>query len=340
MTVQCSFMHQRLTSTEATAARVFALAGQSPVRVGVALKAGITRGALRAAVASGHVVSLGHGVIAVAGPGDGRATLLERCQAHAARRPSIIFSHQTAAALLHQPLLRSIDPLIRGYSTHAARIGNLRLHEGRIPEEHIVEVGGVHVTSPLRTALDLARELPLASALIPLDAAMRMMIVQSAAPGTPDDLAVESGADRLWVEEQAHQMLKTMRYLHGARRAADVLAMASPLAESPAESASRGHLLLAGIEPLGLQVRVTDGDGIERRLDFLLAPGLAGEVDGFIKYEGDDRQQAVRKEKRRDLALQRAGIFAVHWSGEEALWRPHAFIRVVRHALLSHDHDA
>jgi very-short-patch-repair endonuclease len=120
------------------------------------------------------------------------------------------------------------------------------------------------------------------------------------------------------------------------RHAGRTLAVASPLAESPAESASRGHLHLARINPLALQARVIDSDGIERRLDFLLAPGLAGEVDGFVKYEGDEGRQAARKEKRRDLALQRNGMFTIRWSAEEAFWHPHRVIQVVRHALTTH----
>lgn len=322
--------------TQTTAARLFAVAGEGPARVSTALEAGISRGALRAAVASGELVAVSHGVIAVARPHDSPQSLHQRCQALAVRRPSLVFSHQTAAALLGLPVLRPIGPLVHAYGPHSARAADLLIHEARLPEDHIVDVDGLRVTSPLRTALDLARGLSVPEGLIPLDAALRSAVLQSRSTcGLPDHVAVESASHQLDVRLEAEDVLGPLRHLHGARRARKSLAMSSPLAESPAESASRGHLMLAGIVPLGLQVPVLDDDGRERRLDFLLAPGLAGEVDGFVKYEGDDGRHAMREEKRRDLALQRGGIFAVHWSAEESFWKPQNVIRVVRHALIS-----
>lgn len=330
-------MVSSLTSPYVTATRLAALNAGAPVRVAAALEAGISRGELRAAMAAGVITRVAHGVIAVTEDPHTAQTLLQRCQALAARRPWLVFCHDTAATLLHQPLLRARGDVIRAYGKHAARIGQLLIHEGHIPDEHIVELHGIRVTSPLRTALDLARELPLPAALIPLDAALRSSILTAATGcGLHDDLAVESESHQFEVRERADQVLQTLRHLHGARNARHALAVASPLAESPAESASRGHLLLAGIVPLQLQSRVLDGDGVERRLDFLLAPGLAGEVDGFVKYEGEDRRHAIREEKRRDLALQRAGVFAVHWSAEESFWKPQQLIHVVRHALVTY----
>lgn len=311
------------------------------MRVGDARAAGITRGELRAAIAAGYVVQVAHGVIAVPGSDDAPRTLLQRCQDHAVRRPSLVFCGHTGSGLLGLPLLRARDSLIHAYDTHSARIGDLLVHEGRIPEEDIVEMHGLRVTSPLRTALDLARGLPLAEGLIPLDAALRSAILITVPPsGLPDDVAVESLSHQRDAHLEAEEVLARMRYLHGARHARLALSQASPMAESPAESASRGHLLLAGIVPLGLQVRVLDGDGVERRVDFLLAKGLAGEVDGFVKYEGEGGRQALRKEKRRDLALQRGGTFSVRWSAEEAFWKSRNVIRVVRHALISHRRTA
>lgn len=330
-------MHTYSSSAHSTAARLLALGNGAPLRVAETLEAGITRGQLRAALAAGYIVRVAHGVIAVSGSVDAARTLLERCQDHAVRRPSLIFCRHTGSELLRLPLLRARDSLIHAYDTHSGRTGDLLVHEGRIPEEDIVEMHGLRVTSPLRTALDLARELPLPEGLIPLDAALRTTILASAPhDDVPPDVAVESLALQQDAHLAAEDILGRLRYLHGSRHARLALSLASPLAESPAESASRGHLLLAGIEPLGLQVRVLDGDGVERRVDFLLAKGLAGEVDGFVKYEGEDGRQAVRKEKRRDLALQRGGTFSVRWSAEESFWKPQHVIRVVRHALIAY----
>jgi len=329
-------MTAHLTPTQVTAARLHAINGGLPVRVAAALEAGLTRGALRAAVASGDVLRVRHGVVSVARVHGGERTLLERCHDLAQRRPSIIFSHVTAAELQHLPRLRAATDVIHAYGEHAARTGDLLVHEGRIPEEHIVEAHGLRMTSPLRTALDLSRGLALPEALIPLDAALRGAVINAVArPDLPDDIAVESQDEQVQVRGDAANIVASMRHLHGVRQAERALAVASPLAESPAESASRGHLHLARIEPIALQARVIDSEGVERRLDFLLAPGLAGEVDGFVKYEGDEGRQAARKEKRRDLALQREGMFTVRWSAEEAFWRPRRVIQIVRHALIT-----
>jgi hypothetical protein len=286
-----------LTPTQLTAARLHAINGGGPVRVAAALEAGITRGALRAAVSCGDVLRVRHGVVAVAPAHAGARTLVERCHDLAQRRPSIIFSHVTAAEL---------------------------------------QVHGLRMTSPLRTALDLSRGLALPEALIPLDAALRGAVIDVVSrPDLPDDIAVQSEDELGQVRAEADSIVASMRHLHGVRHAQRALAVASPLAESPAESASRGHLYLARIEPIALQWRVFDGDGVERRLDFLLAPGLAGEVDGFVKYEGDDGRTAVRKEKRRDLALERAGTLTIRWAAEEAFWHPRRVVALVRHALIA-----
>ena len=331
-----SRVRAHLTPTQLTAARLRAINGGGPVRVAAALEAGITRGALRAAVSCGDVLRVRHGVVAVAPAHTGPRTLVERCHDLAQRRPSIIFSHVTAAELQDLPRLRAATDVIHAYAEHAARMGDLLVHEGRIPEEHIVEVHGLRMTSPLRTALDLSRGLALPDALIPLDAALRGAVVDVVSrPDLPDDIAVESEDELGQVRAEAVSIVESMRHLHGVRHAQRALAVASPLAESPAESASRGHLYLARIEPIALQWRVFDGDGVERRLDFLLAPGLAGEVDGFVKYEGDHGRTAVRKEKRRDLALERAGTLTIRWAAEEAFWHPRRVVALVRHALIA-----
>ena len=122
----------------------------------------------------------------------------------------------------------------------------------------------------------------------------------------------------------------------GAPSARRALEMASPRAESPAESFSRGHMLLAGIVPLELQHRVFDADGVERRLDFLLAPGLAGEVDGMVKYDGPQGPARLRGEKSRDLLLERVDVRPLRWTGVEVFRDPVAVVRLVGRTIAQH----
>jgi very-short-patch-repair endonuclease len=96
------------------------------------------------------------------------------------------------------------------------------LHFADVPA--VDDHGGV--TSPVRTVLDCARELPLGEALSIADSALRIALV------TPEDLIVA-----------AHQ-----RRGPGRRRIIQVVEAASALAANPFESGLRGIVIEAGIE--------------------------------------------------------------------------------------------
>ena len=50
---------------------------------------------------------------------------------------------------------------------------SLCCHVARFRDDEVVEVDGLAVTDPVRTALDLARSLPHEAAVVTLDAALR-----------------------------------------------------------------------------------------------------------------------------------------------------------------------
>jgi hypothetical protein len=326
-------------SAQATLEQVLAIGGGSPVRVGVALEAGITRGAIRAAIISGQLTQPSRGTIAPAALGDSTPVdlLLERCRAIQARRPRLVFSHITAAVIDGLPVLRAEFERLYAWDPSPRPIDGVRNRRRELPEELVTEVAGVRITHPLCTAIDLARELHLPSALITLDAVMRATaIAYNSVDRRPDHRRVECHIAVQWAFDQLAAVAASLHGSKGARSARHALELASPRAESPAESFSRGHMLLAGIVPLELQHRVFDADGVERRLDFLLAPGLAGEVDGMVKYDGEGAARQLREEKNRDLLLERVDVRTLRWTGIEVFRDPATVIRLVGRTIAQH----
>lgn len=325
-------------SISQTAARIAALGAGSPVRVSDAIEAGITRSALRAACAGGLLARPAHGYVAPVGRSqDDDEAFSARCLALLDRRPHAVLSHSTASRILHLPTAAGTSRTIHCIDPNPRRIPGVVVHRGLVPASEVVEINGLRLTSPLRTAVDIARSLPLPQALITMDATLRRRTIElNDHVGSPDHRRVEDRHALMEAKAELAEIVARCARHPGADQAREAMRAASPLAESAAESLSRGHLLLAGIEPLGLQVRVRDADGRERRLDFLLAPGLAGEVDGMVKYEGPEGVRQLREEKTRDLLLERVGVRTLRWTGVE-VWRdPNSVVSLVADAMAQH----
>ena len=192
---------------------------------------------------------------------------------------------------------------------------------------------GIPVTSVLHTAIDVVRmgirpgfrtraqPLPLPEALVLLDAAT----------GLAGALSHGDAASR-------REALRP-RFWHctGIRAVDEALPFVDPLAESPLESWSRGHMIVHGVPaPLTQQV-VTGADGVDYRVDFCWPRmRVIGEADGLAKY-GDSPEQ-VREAKRREFARQRAleeaGWIVIRWTWDELARDPMAVMRRISAALL------
>lgn len=143
---------------------------------------------------------------------------------------------------------------------------------------------GIAVTTVGRTIVDVAR-FDRRSGLMVADAALRENLT------TADALATSVGAaDRR----------------RGIVAARDVLALASPLSESPLESLVRLRLHDAGFPPPTLQAPVAvPGRRVPYRVDMLWEDQkLVLEVDGRVKYTGDE----LWREKRREQGLRSTGL--------------------------------
>jgi hypothetical protein len=170
---------------------------------------------------------------------------------------------------------------------------------------------GIPLTSPARTLLDLACELPFMDGVIPTDAALHRELVTQA---------------------ELDAILLTAEGRPNLERAREVFAFADGRSESPLESASRVVFHQHGVKPPDLQVTLKLTNGREPRVDFLWDDPLAGEADGLDKYEPTpDRStlQVVRLEKAREEDIRDDGIEMIRWGWPEVR-KPHLLIDKVR----------
>src|SRR3712207_2490597 len=95
------------------------------------------------------------------------------------RRPAVV-SHRSAAVLHGLPLwgVRLDRVHVTRRPPASSEVGRfLRAHVARLADDEVTTVDGLPVTDPVRTALDLARSLPLEPAVVVLDAALHLQQV-------------------------------------------------------------------------------------------------------------------------------------------------------------------
>jgi hypothetical protein len=251
--------------------------------------------------------------------GAARHRLLVRATIAGLRRPAVV-SHQSAAVLHGLPLWDV--PLDRVHVTRRPRAWNdtsavLCCHVARLLDDEVVEVDGLQVTDPIRTALDLARSLPHEAAVVALDAALHLGVL-------------------------SHEVLRGRLFdiagTPGSRSAARAVTAADGRSESVGESRSRVILHRWKLPPSALQFEIRSPDGtFVGRSDFAWETArLVGEFDGRIKYgrllrPGQDAGDAVFAEKRREDAIRDENWGVVRWVWSD-LRRPDRLAARVRRA--------
>ena len=156
----------------------------------------------------------------------------------------------------------------------------LRVRQDRLPPDEITSVGRFRVTSPQRTAFDLARRQPRVDGVIAVDA---LAGEYEFAPG------------ELRALDRRHLGAR------GSRRLADVIRSANPLAGSPMETRIR-----LGIVDAGLPVPVLQHPVGPYRLD-LAYPAI------WLAIEYDGRDHLTAERALRDLDRQ-AYLTAAGWT--------------------------
>jgi hypothetical protein len=211
-----------------------------------------------------------------------------------------VLSHVSAAVVHGWDLWRA--PLDRVQVTRSRRTGGRRhpsVHVRAAPlgRSEVVEVDGLRVTSPERTAADLARTLPVEQAVVVLDSALAGRLSR-------DDLLAAVQRQKGWP---------------GVPRARRVVEFADGRSGSVGESRSRWAIACAGLPAPDLQHEVRDAGRHVGTVDFWWeAQRLAGEFDGLVKYgrllrPGQTAADAVVAEKIREDDLRDQDVRVVRW---------------------------
>lgn len=300
----------------------------------------VARGATRAMVATqvgaGRLIRLREGVYlaASAWPEDpGRRHLL-LARAEQVANPGAAISHASAALawdLPSPPLAPWPDgpptlTLPRDGGHRCRRSATGVLVAAYLPGRHVtLDPEGWPLTTPARTAVDLARTMDLPDALVVLDAAARLLCAELVASPRRGDYGnpVLRGVAR----DALREACSGRNGFSGLRA---VIELVDPRRESPIESLTAGHLHRAGVPMPEFQVPISTPLGTLYPDCYWKRQRLIGEADGAVKY-GD--AQAMVWEKEREQALRDLGYGIVRWLGKEITHRPQVVVDRIRRAL-------
>lgn len=163
-----------------------------------------------------------------------------------------------------------------------------------LPRQDRAVVRGLRVTSLARTAVDRARSRPLREGVVIADGVLARGVAR----------------------DELQEVLARCERWPGARRAAEVVALADGRSESVLESISRAGFHQAGLPAPEPQVEVWVDQDFVARVDFLWEGAhTIGEADGRTKYASVDDLLA---EKRRELQLRELGFEVVRWDWDDA----------------------
>lgn len=293
-------------------------------RVGTAADwraAGITPALFRSLTRAGDLVRVRRGVYATrtavesaaADYRRGHALRVAAARACVGRRA--VASHQSAALLHGIDLLRRPADgaiwLTRAPGRKSGRhLDGIHLHSARLPDEHVMTLYGVRLTTATRTVTDLARSLTFMEGVVAVDCALRL------AKTTDFGLA---------------EALRSCEGWPGADRARRVIRFSTGDAGSVLESCARVVFIEAGLPAPVLQAAIATADGIFiGRVDFCWpAYRVIAEADGMAKYDVPGR---AREQIMRDIRLRDAGYKVVHFTWSELFGAPERVIARIRAA--------
>ena len=289
---------------------------------------------LRTQLAAGRLLRLRRQVYldARAWPCDPVGWHLMLARAEVAVYPDAVLSHQSAALVWGLPS-PGWTPWERDHpsvtlpsgGTRRAADGPCRHRTASLPPHHRVrDDAGYLVTTPARTAVDLAAGRTLPEQLVLFDATARLLIEAMLARPRRSDYA----ADRL--VEAAREHLADAAAATRRTGLLAVIALADARRESPIESLSAGQMVLAGIPLPQFQHPFQTQLGTMYADCYWPEHQLIGEADGVVKYADPD---AFEREKRREQALRDLGLRMVRWLGREVMADPEVVMARIRRAL-------
>lgn len=268
---------------------------EAPFTLAVAAALGVSKRTMRTLVSRGLVRRVGQGVYAVA---QAPNTIEFRAAALAlVVSPSAVITDRTAAWLHGIDLLprsqQSLMPPIQAFMTPGNRSCRPELNSGErmLAKRDIMQVHGLSVTTPLRTACDLGRLIWRYDALAALDQFLRLGV-------THDELLEEISRFK------GYRGVIQLRYL---------APIADPRAESVAESALRLHWYDACLPPPELQWWVFNDLGVGvYRLDVALPEAMFG-----AEYNGEEFHTSDQDRESDQIRLT--------WLDEQRSWHIEVF---------------
>lgn len=219
---------------------------------------------------------------------------LARVHAQVLYDPTSVIVDESAAALQGVSIAWASRPVhILRPGGHARSSAAQRIHTTADARD-IIEVDGILITSPISTAIDLARNRPWAEGRAYADALMR--------------LDADITREALSAENVARSSSR------GALHAGWVIDRASPIPESPLESLSLCAIEWSGFEIPELQAEFPWEHGVDRADFYWRGQRVIGEADGDAKYDlADDPRESLREEKRREDRLRRRVSGLARW---------------------------
>lgn len=270
-------------------------------------------------------------------PTDPQQQRLVMALAHQVRRPELVASHSCAATAWSTPTIGTHASLEfsvqKGTGQRSGREPRVRARD--LPPGHVRTLtegpaAGLNLTSPMRTAIDLAATGRLAAGLAALDFALRSeLLVETSGR---DARRLSHAQCAAFTEDQLTLAAEVRWTRREARQLELALALCSPLRESPGESASYAAIALSDLPLPDCQMPIV----IRNRTvypDFLWeAERVVGECDGLVKYRNAD-PNALVLEKLRQEALELAGWRVVRWTASEAFYQPAKVVARIGRAL-------
>ena len=301
---------------------------------------GVTRSMIHTASTGGRITRLAKGVYIASSAvaTEPVARHLQRALAQQLLRPTAIASHHTAALAwdldLVDPHAAAASPAAftkpPGSSTRSEGTADATVVVRALPHHHRVQhPSGLLVTTPARTAVDVATGQRTPEALITLDSAARLALIERVGSNRVRDhyTRPRSLADAVAPLEEAAALAGTQFSRPGL---AQLVALADARRESGLESLSFGNMVEYGFPLPELQAHIVTPEG-HAWVDFLWREQMViGEADGLKKYA---TPADLHREKLRQELLERLGYVVIRWTWEEMYLRPAAVLRRIEAAL-------
>jgi hypothetical protein len=243
--------------------------------------------------------------------------------------PGLVFSHESAAALIGLPILGRWPEkahVLRDCANGGRSNTGITRHALGLHGVPLVTVGGLRSTAPARTVIDLATTMPFESGVVSADAALH---------------ANRRTGSSLTTPEEVHALLQTMMPFRGLRKVIAVLDASTTLSDSVGETLCRLILAELGFATPALQVGYGDAEGFIGYADFTWKNHrVILEFDGHVKYtdprftHGLTADQIVVREKNRENRLRALNykVVRVDWAD---LRNPARMLRLLQESGLS-----